>query len=73
MAYALRLEDLAREHQALTIAAGVAQALGKQVEADTWETVRARFDEALSADPGEPAARDDSPRGIKLRVLGVRV
>jgi hypothetical protein len=76
VAYVLRLEDLARDVHAHTVAAGIAQALGmQQVAGDRadWDAVKARFDRELAAPPaGEAAARDNSPRGIKLRALGVR-
>ncbi|MBM0275092.1 hypothetical protein [Micromonospora tarensis] len=76
MAYTLRLEDLARDVHAHTIAAAIGAAFGaQQVAGDRadWDTVKAAFDVALAAPPaaGEPGGRDDSPRGIKLRVLGV--
>ena len=74
VAYVLRLEDLARDVHAHTIAGAIAQALGaEQVAGDRadWNAVKARFDEALAAPPASESPRDDSPRGIKLRALGV--
>ena len=74
VAYVLRLEDLARDVHAHTVAAAIAQALGvPQVAGDRadWELVRTRFDVELAAAPAGEGPRDDSPRGIKLRVLGV--
>jgi hypothetical protein len=76
VAYVLRLEDLARDVHAHTISAGIVAALGgEQTGGDRpdWDTVKARFDAGLAEPPaGQPAAAADrSPRGIKLRALGV--
>jgi hypothetical protein len=70
----LRLEDLARDVHAHTMAAGIAQALGMQQtggDRADFETVKAAFDEQLAAPPAGESTRDDSPRGIRLRALGV--
>ncbi|MET8908390.1 hypothetical protein [Micromonospora sp. NPDC004551] len=72
--YVLRLEDLARDVHAHTIAGAIAQALGvQQVAGDLadWDVVKARFDTELAAPPAGEAPQDDSARGIKLRALGV--
>lgn len=74
VAYTLRLEDLARDVHAHTIAAGIAQALGmQQVGGDRadWDAVKAAFDADLAAPPAGEEVRDDSARGIRLRALGV--
>lgn len=74
VAYTLRLEDLARDVHAHTVGAAIAAALGvQQVAGDAahWDTVKAGFDAALAAPPADQGGRDDSPRGIKLRALGV--
>ncbi|MBM0257048.1 hypothetical protein [Micromonospora sp. 4G55] len=74
VAYTLRLEDLARDVHAHTIGAGIARALGmEQVAGDAadWDVAKALFDAELAAPLAETAERDDSPRGIKLRALGV--
>lgn len=74
MAYTLRLEDLARDVHAHTIAGAIAQALGaQQVGGDPadWAAVKAQFDADLAEPPAGAARRDDSARGIKLRALGV--
>jgi len=74
VAYVLRLEDLARDVHAHTVAACLAQALGmQQVAGDRadWDLVKARFDAELAAPPAGEGPHDDSPRGIKLRALGV--
>ena len=75
VAYVLRLEDLARDVHAHTVGAAIAEAFGlRQVAGDaaTWDLVKRSFDVELAAPPaGETDTRDDSPRGIKLRALGV--
>ena len=72
MAYALQVEDLAREHHAQTVAYGIATAMGQATHRPDWSEVVAEFDaglaEALTAEATEP---DRSTRGIRLRVLGV--
>ncbi len=72
VAYVLQLEDLAREVHADTIAAGVAAAFGTELagRAD-FGTAKAVFDETLAAAPAGQGPGDDSPDGIRLRVLGV--
>ncbi|MGW3608938.1 hypothetical protein ACWD6N_03465 [Micromonospora sp. NPDC005163] len=74
MAYTLRLEDLARDVHAHTIAAAMAAAFGvQQVAGDRadWDAVKAGFDVALAAPPAGQGGRDNSPGGIKRRALGV--
>jgi hypothetical protein len=67
----MRLEDLAREHHAMTIAAGIAVAMGGEVDPPEWEDMKADFDERLAATPAGRSGSDRSARGIKLRALGM--
>ncbi len=74
VAYTLRLEDLARDVHAHTVAAAMAQAFGAQQVAGgraDWDAVKAQFDVDLAAPPPGEGVRDDSARGIRLRALGV--
>jgi len=73
VAYVIRLEDLARDAHALTVAAGVAVAMGATIERPDWDTVKAEFDADLAAPPQYESGPgpDRSGRGIRLRVLGV--
>lgn len=67
MTYVLRLDDLARDHHAHTIAA----ALGNG-SVPSWDVVKAAFDEDLAEPPeGERTDHDRSSRGIRLRALGM--
>lgn len=76
VAYVIRLEDLARDVQALTTAAATALALGADVALPEWEDSRARFDAALSAPPAAEARPErmnatDEMKAIKMRALSL--
>lgn len=67
VAYVLQLEDLSRDFHARTIAAAIGQ-----TTMPSWVEVQADFDAALAGPVGErTTVRDDTGRGVKLRVLGV--
>ena len=72
----VRLEDLARDVHALTIAAGMARAMGGEVLMPDWESSKATFDADLAAEPrdrDDPVAdsRPQTGRGIEMRALGM--
>ncbi len=69
--YVLQLEDLSRQVQAHTIAAGVAQVMGGDVEIPRWSDVRARYDAALAGPPQEQDPEYDTEQAIMLRALGL--
>jgi hypothetical protein len=71
VAYALQVEDLAREVQAMTLAASVVLGMGGEAERPSWGELREEFDEMLSAPMQGERESDGSPRAIKMRALGV--
>lgn len=73
MTYTVLLDDLARAVDAHTVAAAVAQALGRDVSLPDWGDARDRFDAGLAAEPvpGGAEVEQDTAKTIMLRALGL--